>query len=71
MGALAKNPHKRTSKYGSLVITGYDLATHEGVNERGLIAQLLYLAGETDFGKRDPKVECIGVAQWDLRQSAR
>ncbi|MFO0815054.1 MAG: linear amide C-N hydrolase [Gemmatales bacterium] len=63
-GAVVENPHKWTSKYGSLIITGYDLATHEGVNEKGLSAHLLYLAGETDFGKRDPKVEGIGVAQW-------
>lgn len=63
-GAVAENPHKWTSKYGSLVITGYDLATHEGVNEKGLSAQILYLAGELDYGKRDPKLEGIGVTQW-------
>ncbi len=63
-GAVAENPHKWTSKYGSLVITGYDLATHEGVNEKGLSAQILYLAGESDYGKRDPKLEGIGVTQW-------
>jgi choloylglycine hydrolase len=64
MGAVAENPHKWTSKYGSLVITGYDLATHEGVNEKGLSAQILYLAGESDYGKRDPRLEGIGVTQW-------
>jgi penicillin V acylase-like amidase (Ntn superfamily) len=64
VGAVAENPHKWTSKYGSLVITGYDLATHEGVNEKGLSAQILYLAGESDYGKRDPKREGIGVTQW-------
>ncbi|MFN3890959.1 MAG: linear amide C-N hydrolase [Beijerinckiaceae bacterium] len=63
-GAVAENPHRWTSKYGSLIITGYDIATHEGVNEAGLSAQILYLAGETDYGKRDPKVEGIGVTQW-------
>ena len=63
-GAVAENPHKWTSKYGSLVITGYDLATHEGVNEKGLSAQILYLAGESDYGKRDPKLQGIGVTQW-------
>ncbi|WP_424362472.1 linear amide C-N hydrolase [Methylocystis parvus] len=63
-GAVAENPHKWTSKYGSLVITGYDLATHEGVNEKGLSAQILYLAGESDYGKRDPRLEGIGVTQW-------
>ncbi|MHB2166691.1 linear amide C-N hydrolase [Alsobacter sp. R-9] len=63
-GAVAENPHKWTSKYGSLVITGYDLATHEGVNEKGLSAQILYLAGESDYGKRDRRLEGIGVTQW-------
>ncbi|MBS0267112.1 MAG: linear amide C-N hydrolase [Planctomycetes bacterium] len=64
VGAVAENPHKWTSKYGSLVITGYDLATHEGVNEKGLSAHILYLAGECDYGKRDPKREGLGVTQW-------
>jgi choloylglycine hydrolase len=64
VGAVATNPHKWTSKYGSLVITGYDLATHEGVNEKGLSAHILYLAGACDYGKRDPKLEGIGVSQW-------
>ncbi len=63
-GAVAENPHRWTSKYGSLVITGYDLATHEGVNEKALSAQILYLAGESDYGKRDPKLEGISVTQW-------
>lgn len=63
-GAVGENPHKWTSKYGSLVITGYDIATHEGVNEKGLSGHLLYLAGACDFGARDPKLEGIGVTQW-------
>ncbi|MFO0904148.1 MAG: linear amide C-N hydrolase [Pirellulales bacterium] len=63
-GAVAENPHKWTSKYGSLVVTGYDLATHEGVNEKGLGAQILYLAGECDYGPRDPQREGISVTQW-------
>lgn len=64
VGAVAENPHRWTSKYGSLVITGYDLATHEGVNEKGLSAHILYLAGECDYGTRDPGREGINVTQW-------
>ena len=63
-GAVAENPHKWTSKYGSLVLTGYDIGTHEGVNEKGLSAHILYLAGASDFGQRDPKTEGIGIMQW-------
>ena len=63
-GAVAQNPHKWTSKYGSLVLTIYDMGTHEGVNEKGLSAHVLYLAGDADFGKRDAKMQGIGIGQW-------
>lgn len=63
-GAVAENPHKWTSKYGSLVLSAYDIGTHEGVNEKGLGAHALYLAVEAAFGERDPKREAIGIMQW-------
>ena len=56
-GAVAENPHKWTSKYGSLVLSAYDMGTHEGVNEAGLSGHALYLADEAAFGERDPKLE--------------
>jgi choloylglycine hydrolase len=64
VGAVAENPHHWTSRYGSVVLTGYDLGTHEGVNERGLAGHLLYLAVEGAFGERDTRREAIGVMQW-------
>jgi choloylglycine hydrolase len=65
VGAVAQNPHKWTTKYGSLVLSAYDIGTHEGVNEKGLAAHALYLAGpEVSFGTRDPKRPGIGVMQW-------
>jgi penicillin V acylase-like amidase (Ntn superfamily) len=64
VGAVTENPHKWTSKYGSVILSGYDMGTHEGVNEKGLSLHVLYLAGACDFGKRDPKLEGIGVMQW-------
>jgi penicillin V acylase-like amidase (Ntn superfamily) len=63
-GAVAENPHKWTSKYGSVVLSAYDIGTHEGVNEKGLSAHALYLAVEAAFGERDPKREAIGIMQW-------
>jgi len=64
-GAVAVNPLPWTSKYGSLVLSAYNMGTHEGVNEKGLSAHALYLAGkEVSFGKRDPKRPGIGVMQW-------
>jgi len=38
-----------TSKYGSVIISVYELATSDGVNEKGLAGNLLYLA-EADYG---------------------
>jgi choloylglycine hydrolase len=65
VGAVAQNPHKWTTRYGSLVLSAYDSGTHEGVNEKGLAAHALYLAGpEVSFGTRDPKRPGIGVMQW-------
>ncbi|MGE0023126.1 MAG: linear amide C-N hydrolase [Hyphomicrobium sp.] len=61
---IAENPLRWTSKYGSLVITGYDIGTHEGVNEQGLSAHLLFLAGDTDFGTRDPRRPGLNILQW-------
>lgn len=39
-----------TSKYGSVVATGYDIATTDGVNEKGLAANLLWLV-ESEYPK--------------------
>jgi penicillin V acylase-like amidase (Ntn superfamily) len=63
-GAVAENPHKWTSKYGSVALSAYDIGTHEGVNEKGLSAHALYLAVEAAFGERNPKLEAIGIMQW-------
>jgi choloylglycine hydrolase len=63
-GAVAEKPVKWTSKYGSLVLTAYDMGTHEGVNEMGLSGHGLYLAEEAAFGERDTSMEAIGIMQW-------
>ena len=64
VGAVNANPYRWTTKFGSLVLTGYDMGTHEGMNEKGLATSLLYLAEINDFGKRDPGRAAIGVMQW-------
>lgn len=39
-----KGPHLAwTAKYGSVAAVSYDIGTSEGMNEKGLVAQLLYL----------------------------
>lgn len=51
-GMGGKNTPEWTSKYGSVVATAYDIASADGMNEKGLVANLLYLA-ESDYGKED------------------
>ncbi|MEP9349888.1 linear amide C-N hydrolase [Xanthobacter sp. KR7-225] len=43
-GAAGGDTPKWTSKYGSLIASGYDVGTADGMNEKGLAANLLYLA---------------------------
>ncbi len=52
-----------TSKYGSIIASFYDLATVEGLNEKGLVAELLWLT-EADYGKRDPKLPGLSLSLW-------
>ncbi len=52
-----------TSKYGSVIASFYDLATIEGLNEKGLVAELLWLT-EADYGKRDAKRPGLSLALW-------
>lgn len=42
-GESGPNSIKWTAKYGSVVATGYDVSTTDGMNEKGLAAELLWL----------------------------
>src|SRR5208283_1823396 len=42
-GQAGPNSIKWTSKYGSVIASAYDVATSDGVNEKGLEANLLWL----------------------------
>lgn len=61
-GAAGPNSPKWTAKYGSLVATGYDLGTADGINEAGLVANLLFLA-ESDYGEPEGK-PVLSMALW-------
>ncbi|WP_343595447.1 linear amide C-N hydrolase [Acinetobacter sp.] len=53
-----------TSKYGSVVATGYDISTTDGVNEKGLVANLLWLV-ESQYP--DPKTATkppLSISLW-------
>lgn len=62
-GLAAKNPLTWTSKYGSVIITAYDCGTADGLNEKGLSANMLYLP-ETTVAPRDEKVPGLSMSMW-------
>lgn len=51
-GNVGQNSAQWKSKYGSVIVAGFDAGTTDGLNEKGLMVNMLYLA-ESDFGKRD------------------
>ncbi|MEE6168867.1 MULTISPECIES: linear amide C-N hydrolase [unclassified Mycolicibacterium] len=52
-----------TAKYGSVVATGYDICTTDGVNEAGLAVNLLWLA-ESQYPAADAAGPAISLALW-------
>lgn len=50
-----------TSKYGSIISTSWDIATSDGMNENGLVANLLWL-GESKYPAFNPKGNQKGLA---------
>lgn len=54
---------KWTSKYGSVIASGYDVATTDGMNEKGLVANVLWLA-ESDYPKWSGKTPAMSIALW-------
>ena len=63
-GGVGEGSVKWTSKYGSVISSFYNLATVDGMNDAGLVANTLYLV-ETDYG--DAKATgkpLISVGAW-------
>lgn len=52
-----------TSKYGSVVAAAYDIATTDGMNEKGLTAQLLWLV-ESEYPQRHPGQAGLSLSLW-------
>lgn len=64
-GAAGVNSLKWTAKYGSIIASFFDAATADGMNEKGLVANLLYLA-ESEYpnpGANDARLP-VGIAAW-------
>ncbi|HEY9810699.1 MAG TPA: linear amide C-N hydrolase [Halomicronema sp.] len=64
-GAAGSNSIQWTSKYGSVVATCFDSGSADGMNEKGLVANLLYLT-ETEYPKpteNDPR-KPLALSAW-------
>ena len=62
-GEIGKNPLEWTSKYGSVVASAYDICSTDGMNEKGLVANLLWLA-ESEYPQWDGKKPGLSIAAW-------
>lgn len=62
-GAAGQNSIAWTSKYGSLIVSGYNAGTADGMNEKGLVANLLYLA-ESEYGKPSGDSPLLSISLW-------
>lgn len=62
-GGKTDNTIKWTSVYGSVVTAGYDIGVCDGMNEKGLVANLLFLA-ESDYHRPDDKRPFMGLSIW-------
>ena len=61
-GSAGPNSIQWTSKYGSVVATAYDIGAADGMNEKGVVANLLYLAN-SQFGSVENK-PTLSVTLW-------
>lgn len=57
------NTIKWKSKYGSVVSVGYDVGVNEGMNEKGLVCNLLYLPG-TVYSRPNDTRPYISTSVW-------
>lgn len=63
VGSSEANSVKWTSKYGSVIASGYDLGTTDGINSKGLAANLLYLS-TSDYGTPRADRKNISIFTW-------
>jgi choloylglycine hydrolase len=60
-GLVGENSMKWKSKYGSVLTSSYDFTSADGMNEKGLVANMLWL-GESQYPKFDSKGKKKGLA---------
>ncbi len=62
-GEAGENSLQWTSKYGSVIASGYDISTTDGMNEAGLVANVLWLV-ESSYPERDASRPGLSLAAW-------
>ena len=62
-GEAGPNSFKWTSTFGSVIATAYDCSSSDGMNEKGLVANLLWLA-ESEYEAWDQKKAGLSIAAW-------
>lgn len=62
-GETGPNTVKWTSKYGSVIASAYDISTSDGVNEAGLVANILWLV-ESEYPKFDRNKPSLSISAW-------
>lgn len=62
-GAAGPNSITWTSKYGSVIVAGYNAGSADGINEKGLVANMLYLA-ESDYGHPKENKPVLSISAW-------
>ena len=62
-GADSGNTIHWTSKYGSVITAGYDIGTSDGMNEKGLVANILYLT-ESSYNRPGDTRPVMGISIW-------
>ena len=60
-GETGANSLKWTSKYGSVVTSAFEIASTDGMNEKGLVANLL---PETEYPVRDQSKPGLAITAW-------
>lgn len=62
-GLAGPNSLDWQSRYGSVIVSGYEAGSTDGMNEKGFVANLLFLA-ESDYGKPPENAKVLSLSLW-------
>jgi penicillin V acylase-like amidase (Ntn superfamily) len=62
-GSAGKRSISWTSSYGSVIVSAYNVGTADGINEKGLVANVLYLV-ESSYGTPHGDTPLLAISLW-------